>query len=207
MGYNGIIFRINQGLGVFNRTIAATIQEVNNSFPVLLITGPRQVGKTTVLEMCQQEGRNYVTLDDLDVRSMAQNDPGLFLQTYKAPLIIDEIQYAPELFSYIKIAVDQNKQNGMFWLTGSQKFRLMRGVNESLAGRVAIIDLLGLSQAELLNYNNKPFLPSADWLEHADISQASIQNLTQVYKQIWYGSFPKINLERKEQIRNRFYSS
>ena len=192
---------------MFARSIARTIIEINDSFPILLITGPRQVGKTTVLEMCNQEGRNYVSLDDLDIRAMAQNDPGLFLQTYKPPLIIDEIQYAPQLFSYIKIAVDKTKQNGLFWLTGSQKFHLMRGVTESLAGRVAIIDLLGLSQAEIYNSDSKPFLPDNSWLEHTLKNKPVKKDMQKIFEHIWYGSFPKINLNRKEQIRNKFYSS
>ena len=122
--------------------------------------------KLPCLNYKAKTNRAYVTLDDLDARNLAKNDPALFLQTYKAPLIIDEVQYAPELFSYIKIAVDQqkdHKKNGMFWLIGSQKFHLMKGVTESLAGRVAIVDLLGLSNAEIENRaNNKPFVPTLD---------------------------------------------
>ena len=94
------------------RTLAKVIQQASRSFPVLLITGPRQVGKTTVLQSCAGKGIRYVTLDDLDSRTLAQNDTALFLQTYKPPVIIDEIQYAPQLFSYIKIAVDHTKEPG-----------------------------------------------------------------------------------------------
>lgn len=92
---------------MYKRTLSQTIKEVNNNFPVLLLTGPRQVGKTTLLEMCAEEKRNYVSLDDLEARQLAQNDPGLFVQTYKTPLTIDEVQYAPELLSYIKVIVDR----------------------------------------------------------------------------------------------------
>jgi hypothetical protein len=154
------------------------LKQVSKSFPVVLVTGPRQVGKTTLLEMCAAENMKYVSLDDLDVRSLAQNDPGLFTQTYTPPLIIDEIQYAPQLFSYIKIAVDREKKNGMFWLTGSQKFHLMKGITESLAGRVAVLDLLGLSNAEINHTaeKSKPFLPDVG------IEQAKGISLTDAYR-------------------------
>ena len=130
------------------RTLEKSIQKVSDFFPVLLVTGPRQVGKTTILQACGSEGRNYISLDTLENRSLAQNDPALFLQRFKAPLLIDEIQYAPQLFPYIKAAVDEKKQSGMYWLTGSQQFHLMKNVSESLAGRVGILHLEGFSQAE-----------------------------------------------------------
>ena len=193
---------------MYQRTLAKTIKEINRSFSVILLTGPRQVGKTTLLEMCATEKRQYVTLDDLDIRQMAQNDPGLFIQTYKTPLIIDEVQYAPQLFSYIKIAVDREKKNGMFWLTGSQKFHLMKGITETLAGRVAIIDLLGLSNAEIeARKTSKPFIPDAKWI---NITYKNIKNpkkLDEIYKQIWQGSFPKVNIDKKESTRQIFYNS
>ncbi len=194
---------------MFKRSLISAIKEINNSFPVLLLTGPRQVGKTTLLEMCAEKGRNYVTLDDLDIRKMAQNDPGLFIQTYKAPIIIDEVQYAPKLFSYIKMEVDKKKQNGLFWLTGSQKFHLMKGITESLAGRVAIVNLLGLSQAEIDGNikNYIPFISTQKWINNASKKKIKLTNLHDVYHQIWLGSFPKVNVEQKTSIRNIFYSS
>ena len=180
---------------IYQRTMAHIIRQVNDSFPVLLVTGPRQVGKTTLLEMCADDDRNYVTLDDMDARALAQNDPGLFVQTYPAPLFIDEVQYAPALFSYIKIAVDKEKKNGMYWLTGSQKFHLMKGITESLAGRVAVLDLLGLSQAELDQRMgvSKPFLPNSGWIQHANKAVIKSASLMDVYEQIWTGSFPGVN--------------
>ena len=154
---------------MYQRTLTGTIHDISKGFPVLLLTGPRQVGKTTLLEMCARGERAYVTLDDLDARNLAQSDPALFLQTWKPPLIIDEIQYAPQLFSAIKVIVDREKRNGLFWLTGSQKFHLMRGITESLAGRVAIVDLLGLSQAEMSGRaeSSRPFVPTPEWIAQA----------------------------------------
>ena len=166
---------------MYARTLARSIQTISRNFPVLMLTGPRQVGKTTLLELCaaadSSAPRNYVSLDDLDARALAQSDPALFLQTWPAPVTIDEVQYAPQLFSAIKLHVDRHKVNGQFWLTGSQKFELMKGITESLAGRVAIVDLLGLSQAELLGRADKalPFLPTADWIANArEIGRAHV---------------------------------
>jgi len=186
---------------MYQRTMEKILKQVSKSFPVVLVTGPRQVGKTTLLEMCAAENMKYVSLDDLDVRSLAQNDPGLFTQTYTPPLIIDEIQYAPQLFSYIKIAVDREKKNGMFWLTGSQKFHLMKGITESLAGRVAVLDLLGLSNAEINHTaeKSKPFLPDGV------IEQANGISLTDAYRKIWFGSFPRV-IDNPD-VRDIFYRS
>jgi predicted AAA+ superfamily ATPase len=105
---------------MYERTLKKLILGVSESFPVLLVTGPRQVGKTTLLEMCADASRNYVTLDDIDARALASGDPALFLQTYSPPILIDEVQYAPNLFPYIKIHADRHKSRGGFWLTGSQ---------------------------------------------------------------------------------------
>lgn len=193
---------------MYQRTLAKTIKEIDNSFPVLLLTGPRQVGKTTLLELCAGKSRNYVTLDDLDARQLARKDPGLFIQTYQPPLIIDEVQYAPELFSYIKIAVDREKRNGLYWLTGSQKFHLMKGITESLAGRVAIVDLLGFSQAELEGRadTSHPFMPTREWIARARDAVIKPLSLAEVYERIWRGSFPRVN-EAAGSIRDLFYRS
>ena len=195
---------------MFQRTLGKTIHVISASFPVLMLTGARQVGKTTLLEMCAQGGRAHVTLDDLDARNLAQSDPALFLQTWKPPLIIDEIQYAPQLFSAIKVIVDREKRNGLFWLTGSQKFHLMRGITESLAGRVAIIDLLGLSQAEMSGRaeSSRPFVPTPEWIAQARQSATGGGGgqLMDVYQRIWLGSFPRL-IEQGPAARNLFYRS
>jgi len=109
----------------FARNISKVVLETNETFPVILVTGPRQVGKSTVLERIKEGNRVYVTLDDPQIRLLAQSDPALFLQTYQPPVLIDEVQYAPQLFPYIKMFVDKHKQKGIFWLTGSQPFQLM----------------------------------------------------------------------------------
>ena len=119
-----------------SRHLENRILEISKSYAAILLTGPRQSGKTTMLRRLAEKenaGRGYVTLDDLNERDMAKNDPKLFLQLHKPPVLIDEVQYAPELFTYIKIHIDTYHNPGDFWLTGSQIFRLMQGVQESLA--------------------------------------------------------------------------
>ena len=193
---------------MFQRSLAKVIKQINASFPVLLLTGPRQVGKTTLLEMCAHKEHHYVTLDDLQERELARTDPALFLQFHKAPLIIDEVQYAPELFTAIKISVDREKKNGLYWLTGSQKFHLMKGITESLAGRVAIIDQLGLSQAELDGRADKTeaFMPTTEWIDRARKLAGKPKQVTDVYERIWRGSFPKLNQDMSVP-RDIFYKS
>ena len=152
-----------------NRALEPTISQVNRQFPIMLLTGARQVGKTTLLEHLSTEGRARVTLDDPLVLSLAKSDPALFLQRFPPPVLIDEIQYAPELLPHIKMLADRSGESGLFWLTGSQQFHLMRGISESLAGRVAILQLLGLSRLELLGLGlrSSPFLPTSEQIAAA----------------------------------------
>ncbi|MBT9777306.1 AAA family ATPase [Clostridium sp. MCC353] len=129
------------------RNMERIFLKLNEQYSAILITGPRQVGKTTMLQkLMELEGRNreYVSLDDLRERSLAKTDPAMFFQIHKPPIFIDEVQYAPELFTYIKMNIDKNQTAGDFWLTGSQLFKLMKGVQESLAGRVALLHLSSL---------------------------------------------------------------
>lgn len=148
-----------------------------------------------------------MTLDDLEQRALAQTDPALFLQIHHPPVIIDEVQYAPQLFSAIKIVVDTHKRPGLFWLTGSQKFHRMKGIVETLAGRIAILDLLGLAQVEIRDKaeTSRPFLPTIEWIEQAR-SQAREMEIMDVYRSIWRGSFPKVALNNALD-RDIFYNS
>lgn len=161
---------------------------------IVLLTGPRQVGKTTMLKRlaeAEDVNREYVTLDDITEREMAKNDPKLFLQLHKPPVFIDEVQYAPELFPYIKIYVDEHQQAGDFWLTGSQIFKLMDGVQESLAGRVCLLHMSPLSQAEACGCTFEPFTVDFERLlmRSKAVSPASIQ---EVFERIWRGGMPAI---------------
>ena len=188
------------------RTLEKTIHKVSSFFPVLLVTGPRQVGKTTMLQACAGADRNYVSLDNLENRNLAQTDPALFLQHFKAPLLIDEIQYAPQLFPYIKELAGRHKQPGMFWLTGSWQFQLMKNVSESLAGRVGILDLEGLSQAECDGQpERRPFLPEPDAIALRAAS-APRTELMSVFHRIWKGSYPKM-YDADDSMWSVFYDS
>lgn len=189
------------------RTLEAFFQKADRQFSVLLLTGSRQVGKTTFLQHVSGKDRVYVTLDDPMVRNLAKEDPGLFLQRFRPPVLIDEIQYAPELLPFIKIEVDRKHEPGMFWLTGSQQFHLMRGVSESLAGRVGVVNLLGLSRGELIGKSEdaKPFLPT-DSMIKSRLEDREPLSLKALYQRIWRGSFPAIAIDEAVD-RDLFYSS
>ena len=181
-------------MAYINRAMEATFKRMAQEFSVVLLTGPRQVGKTTMLKRlaeAEDVNREYVTLDDITEREMAKNDPKLFLQLHKPPVFIDEVQYAPELFPYIKIYVDEHQQAGDFWLTGSQIFKLMDGVQESLAGRVCLLHMSPLSQAEACGCTSEPFTVDFERLlmRSKAVAPASIQ---EVFERIWRGGMPAI---------------
>lgn len=179
------------------RSAEDTITRISDMFPVLLVTGPRQVGKTTLLQRLAKiqletgVDRKYVTLDDPDVRYLAKHDPALFLQRYSPPVLIDEIQYATELLPYIKMSVDRSKRKGDFWITGSQVFRLMKKASESLAGRVGIVNLLGLSDAEIYGEPSEPFQTGAAHLM-GRLSVRTPRGLNEIYARIFKGSMPEL---------------
>lgn len=187
------------------RTLRPIVEKMAKGFRVILLNGQRQVGKSTLLKnIAKGTKRGYVSLDNMKFRKLAQTDPELFLQLNPPPVILDEIQYAPELFPYIKIYADEHHEHkGAFWLTGSQKYKLMRGVQESLAGRIGILDLMGFSYREKIKkpFSGKPFLPSMDKSNGG--KKLTIQN---VYKHIWEGSLPEAVLG-KHLDRERFYGS
>ena len=172
----------------YQRTLSSVIEKATKSFKVVLITGPRQVGKSTLFEKLMEPDRTKVSLDDFDVLTLAKQDPNLFFQTYKPPLLIDEVQKAPELLVQIKKIVDATDEKGLFWLTGSQKFTLMKNVSESLAGRVAVLDLQGLSQSEKLNNPDRGiFVPDMPLQTKRPIWSAK-----ETFKVIHNGSYPQL---------------
>lgn len=174
------------------RNLEHVVQQVSTEYPVVLVTGPRQVGKTTMLKkLMEGTNRGYVTLDDLNERQLAKTDPELFLQLHKPPVLIDEVQYAPELFTYIKIHADKTHEAGAFWLTGSQVFKLMQGVQESLAGRVAVLSLTSLSQAELAGSEMSPFVVELDALATRKASREKT-DAKGIFERIFRGSMPAI---------------
>lgn len=189
------------------RTLEGFFAASAEHFPVLLLTGARQVGKTTLLRHLSGEKRTFVTLDDPLVLELAKDDPALFFQRYTPPLLIDEIQYAPELLPYIKMAVDKDRRPGAFWLTGSQYFHLMRNISESLAGRAGIVQMLGLSRLESAGRaaDSRPFVPLPELVLERARAEAPL-SLKEVYRLIWRGSFPAVALHEAVD-RDLFYSS
>ena len=175
----------------YERTIEKTLESISDSFPVLLLTGPRQVGKTTLLTKMADNIRKTVALDSPTVRALAKNEPELFLQRYAPPVLIDEVQYAPELFDYIKVYVDKHKVNGDFWLTGSQTFHLMKRVTESLAGRVGVVRMLGLSNGEVRGKHFSAFTVDPQELMRR-MDDIAAMNISEVFARIYKGSMPRL---------------
>ncbi len=192
-------------MNYIKRDMEKLVRELTKEYACILITGPRQVGKSTILNHIE-EVRNKVTLDDLQERNLAKNDPEMFLKLHKAPILIDEVQYAPELFSYIKIAIDNGAHPGSFWLTGSQSYKLMELAQESLAGRVAILNLTTLSQNEIFGGEEIiPFDIDIDNLQKR-FTNKKPANLEDIYKRIWDGGLPGL-LSGKYTNRDIYYSS
>lgn len=179
-------------MSYISRNLEAVMKQVIKEYPVVLLTGPRQVGKTTMLKkLMEGTDRGYVSLDDLNERSIAKSDPELFLQLHKPPVLIDEVQYAPELFTYIKMQVDKNHEPGAFWLTGSQIFKLMKGVQESLAGRIAVLSMTSLSQAEINGVEIEPFIIDFDKLSNRGKGR-NLADTRDIFERIFKGSMPAI---------------
>ena len=193
----------------FTRGLKSKIIALNKEYSCILLTGARQVGKSTLFKDIHEEleeEREFVTLDDLEERSLAKNDPAMFLQLHSAPLMIDEVQYAPELFSYIKMAIDNGAAPGSFWLTGSQAFVLMDLAKESLAGRVAVLRLPPLSQNEIYGKSEStPFTIDLVQLKGRKKINAPA-DLTDIYDRIWQGSMPGL-MSEKYTDREVYYSS
>ena len=188
------------------RSLEKVVLQVTKEYPVVLISGPRQVGKTTMLKKLMEGiGRNYVSLDDLQERALAKNDPEMFLQLHKPPVLIDEVQYAPELFSMIKLIVDKEHRKGDFWLTGSQIFDLMKGVQESLAGRVAVLSLSSLSQTEIYGGEDRPFRIELEDLTKRKEGRTSA-DLQEIFRRIFQGSMPAI-VSNEVSNNSIFYGS
>ena len=194
-------------MAYIHRTLEQKIMDISRDYSCLLLIGPRQVGKTTMLEhLMKGSERRKVTLDDAENRRLAQSDPALFLEMHPAPVLIDEVQYAPQLFSYIKINVDNGAAPGSYWLTGSQAFQLMELAQESLAGRTAIVHMSALSQSEL--YGDGTTEPLSINLEKLNRRKEHLSscNSTEMFERIWNGGMPGHRSGRYTD-RDVFYSS
>ena len=200
-----------------NRTLEKTLSNYIGKYPVIMITGPRQVGKTTLLNYLASISKqkiNFISLDDMIVRAQANEDPELFLRTHATPLVIDEFQYAPNLLSYIKMNVDEARKNAMFnngkevgtlyYLTGSQIFQTMKNVSESLSGRVGVFDLFAFSNREINGLKEEQFIPDINLLKKKEPLKRLTVN--KIFENILRGSYPDVRLD-KEMIVEHYYSS
>lgn len=183
---------------MYEREAKEAIKKVSNSFKVLLVTGPRQVGKTTLLLSMKPDNMEYVTLDDEVLRNQAINDPKMFLEEHPAPLFIDEVQYAPNLFSYIKMNVDKENKYGMYWLTGSQQFHLMKNASDSLAGRVGIVSLNSFTYSEIMKSAKKELF-KPDNFKNSDYI-----DINELFKIIYKGGMPELYKNKKLDMKLYF---
>ena len=176
----------------YPRTAAERVLYLSTHYPSVLVLGARQVGKSTLLQELRLPGMGYVTLDDYTLADKARRDPIGFLQEHKAPLFIDEVQYAPELLRAIKIKVDAEKKNGMYWLSGSQQFHMMKGVGETLPGRVGILDLHSMSQREAQGHGAQaPIFDPEAILSYAE--GGTVCSIGALYERIWRGGYPMLH--------------
>lgn len=181
---------------MLKREIVDKFRDLSKTRKVILVTGARQVGKSTLMLNLKEKDREYITLDDMTLRSLAKNDPKLFLINHPGKIIIDEVQYAPELFPYIKIEVDKSNEKGRIWLTGSQKFSLMKNVSESLAGRISILEMSPLSYREKEKIKSSEFNP-------ADIKVNNKISFNDIFKHIFIGGMPEYIVD--DINRNQFF--
>ena len=197
------IITLGDDMKYISRTIENKLISMIDNYQVIMITGPRQVGKSTLLNYIARKidkKINRVTLDDLILRQQAQEDPELFLRTHETPLIIDEFQRAPELLSYIKIIVDnenekftfgeKDKMETLYYLTGSQIFETMEEISESLAGRVGILDLYGLSEREIEKKDSPLFIPNIKDIKER--KRTEYKSTLELYKKIYKGAYPEL---------------
>ena len=189
------------------RELERKFLEINKLFKAVLVIGARQVGKSTMLKhLAEKQNRTIVTMDNDYMRELARNDPRLFFQTYKPPILIDEIQKAPELMETIKILCDESDERGRFWLTGSQRKKIMEDSQESLAGRLGILHLYGLSQREKvgvldpapLDFSMDCLMQRKELLPDNDINA--------VFKHIWRGGYVDVQNATEEQTQVYYQS-
>lgn len=188
------------------RELERKFLKLNDFFKVILVTGARQVGKTTMLRHLAESGRTYVTMDNLMARNLAKSDPALFFQTYKPPVLIDEVQKAPELFEQIKLICDESEEKGLIWLTGSQQFEMMKNVRETLAGRIGILELYSLSAREKAGivFDGEPDF-SLDALRERQ-KKLPKNDVIEVFKSIWEGGMPQA-LGADDEVRQEYFNS
>lgn len=189
-------------MNFYQRQMQPLLQNLIQQFPTILVTGPRQVGKSTLLQHIGEDYQ-YVTFDDPLLLNQARNDPTLFMLNHSGKLILDEVQYAPELFSSLKLAIDKQKTSGLFLLSGSQAFQLMQNVTESLAGRIAVLKLQGFSLREIQQLDfYQPFVPNREYIVAREKHFKPVEN---IWEMIHRGYMPR--LYEQEMNWEIYYSS
>jgi predicted AAA+ superfamily ATPase len=189
------------------RYLERKILDLSGFFKAVLVTGQRQTGKTTMLKhLAEGQNRGYVSLDNPADRELAKNDPSYFLQIHKPPLMIDEVQYAPELFPAIKIACDNSEERGLFWLTGSQRYSMMKNVRESLAGRIGISELHCFSRNEMYGAAfGEPLQFDLESLKNRE-AQAQSADTKEIFNFIWQGGMPQL-INASPENRDYYYQA
>lgn len=189
------------------RDLERKFLHMSSAFKAVMVVGARQVGKSTMLKhLAKDQNRTYVTMDDSQIRDFARTEPKLFLQTYQPPILIDEVQKAPELFEEIKIICDNSDERGQFWLTGSQSKKLVKKAGDSLAGRLCILKMYSLSAREKLG------IEEAEDLEFSPKSMIARQtlfpagNILTTFENIWRGGLPDVQGKDEEQLGEYFNS-
>ena len=173
------------------RLAESTVNTLSKMFGAILVAGPRQVGKTTMLKNITKD-ISYTTLDDIIVRTSAQEQSGTFFKDNPPPVFVDEIQKAPVLFEQIKMYIDKDHKKGQFFMCGSQQFKMMKGVSESLSGRIGLITLLGYSLREIKNVDfNTPFIPTEEYFTERKRSLSDV-DYSEIWKIIHRGSMPEL---------------
>lgn len=194
-------------MNYITRELERKFKRMDSFFKVVLVTGARQVGKTTMLKhLAEGTGRTYISLDNHMARDLAKTDPVLFFQTYKPPILIDEVQKAPELFEQIKIMCDESEEKGRFWLTGSQQYHMMEKVRETLAGRIGILELYSLSQREksgIVFDSNLDFSLATLQKRQKQVQKNDVET---VFQHIWEGGMPDIQ-DVDDELRQEYYNS
>ena len=194
-------------MAYITRELERKFLKMNGFFKAILVTGARQVGKTTMLKhLSEGTDRTYVSLDNIMARDLAKSDPVLFFQTYKPPILIDEVQKAPELFEQIKIICDETDEKGLIWLTGSQQYGMMKKVRETLAGRIGILELYSFSQREK---NGLVFEGELDFslaTLQARQRRVSKNDVKKVFDHIWEGGMPQV-WGIDDELRGEYFNS
>ncbi len=195
-------------MSFIERHAKKTIERISNSFPAVLVTGARQTGKTTLLKsITDKKSVGYLTFDNPMEEQSAKSDPQMFIDFHPNPFLFDEVQYVPDLFRYLKIEIDKNRHNGMYYLTGSQQFRLMEKATESLSGRIGIVQLYPLSAREKRRDSfDQPFIPSKEYVLQRNNAFAGMEfSVVKTWNSIFTGGYPEV--VNGNVSTNDFYSN